>query len=209
MALLGHVSAEMSLRYGRLFDATVRDEYERALDLAKAQLGPVLPAERTRLPLAAITGGNWQDAPLIKSRLAGGYCLRTAAQGPAPTPTSASTARTSAPRPASCRCCSCSAPTPKRSPPTPTPAAGATRQPGTAASSNDSTCSSRRPRPADHDQLDPASRPPAPQLAAAGQPVTFRAVAARAGIGRATLYRRPDLRAVVEEHRTRGQDAAP
>ena len=31
MALLGHVSAEMSLRYGRLFDATVRDEYTRAL----------------------------------------------------------------------------------------------------------------------------------------------------------------------------------
>jgi len=82
MALLGHVSAEMSLRYGRLFDATVRDEYTRALALAKAQLGPVLPAERTQLPLAAVTGGNWREAPLIKARLAGGYCLRTAAQGP-------------------------------------------------------------------------------------------------------------------------------
>jgi site-specific recombinase XerD len=82
MALLGHVSAQMSLRYGRLFDATVRDEYERALTLAKAQLGPVLPAERTRLPLADVTAGNWRDAPLIKSRLAGGYCLRAAAQGP-------------------------------------------------------------------------------------------------------------------------------
>jgi site-specific recombinase XerD len=82
MALLGHVSAEMSLRYGRLFDATVRDEYTRALALAKAQLGPVLPAERTQLPIAGITGGNWRDAPLIKARLAGGYCLRAAAQGP-------------------------------------------------------------------------------------------------------------------------------
>ena len=71
----------MSLRYGRLFDATVRDEYDRALTLAKAQLGPVLPGDRTQLPLAGITGGNWQDAPLIKARLAGGYCLRTAAQG--------------------------------------------------------------------------------------------------------------------------------
>jgi site-specific recombinase XerD len=81
MALLGHVSAAMSLRYGRLFDATVRDEYQRALTLAKAHLGPVLPGERTRLPLAAISGGNWRDAPLIKARLAGGYCLRTAAQG--------------------------------------------------------------------------------------------------------------------------------
>jgi integrase len=82
MALLGHVSAEMSLRYGRLFDATVRDEYTRALALAKTQLGPVLPAERTQLPIAGITGGNWRDAPLIKARLAGGYCLRAAAQGP-------------------------------------------------------------------------------------------------------------------------------
>jgi len=82
MALLGHVSAEMSLRYGRLFDATVRDEYQRALTLAKAQLGPVLPADRTQLPVAAITSGNWRDAPLLKSRLAGGYCLRAAAQGP-------------------------------------------------------------------------------------------------------------------------------
>jgi len=82
MALLGHVSAAMSLRYGRLFDATVRDEYQRALTLAKAQLGPVLPGERTQLPLAAVTGGNWRDTPLIKARLAGGYCLRAAAQGP-------------------------------------------------------------------------------------------------------------------------------
>ncbi|OCB25289.1 integrase, partial [Mycobacterium intracellulare subsp. yongonense] len=39
MALLGHASAEMSLRYGRLFDATVRTEYERALTAAKAHLG--------------------------------------------------------------------------------------------------------------------------------------------------------------------------
>ena len=82
MALLGHVSATMSLRYGRLFDATVRDEYTRALTQAKAQLGPVLPGNRTELPIAAVTGGNWRDAPLIKARLAGGYCLRAAAQGP-------------------------------------------------------------------------------------------------------------------------------
>ena len=82
MALLGHVSAEMSLRYGRLFDATVRAEAERALTLAKERLGPVLP-QRTPLPIAEITGGSgdWRDVPLVKARLAGGYCLRTAAQG--------------------------------------------------------------------------------------------------------------------------------
>ena len=82
MALLGHVSAEMSLRYGRLFDTTVRADYEKALTLAKSRLGPVLP-ERSPLPLTDITGGQtrWQDAELIKTRLSGGYCLRTAAQG--------------------------------------------------------------------------------------------------------------------------------
>jgi len=81
MALLGHVSAEMSLRYGRLFDATVRAEYERALDLAKARIGP-LPETRTRIP---VTGdGDWRNAPAIKARLAGGYCLRAPAQGACP-----------------------------------------------------------------------------------------------------------------------------
>ncbi len=44
-------------------------------------------------------------------------------------------------------------------------------------------------------------------LAAAGQPVTFQEVAARAHISRTTLYRRADLRAVIEEHRARGRDA--
>jgi integrase len=82
MAMLGHVSAEMSLRYGRLFDETVRADYERALTQAKAQLGPVLPS-RTQLPIADISGGatDWKDTPTIKARLAGGYCLRTPAQG--------------------------------------------------------------------------------------------------------------------------------
>ncbi|MBA3262039.1 MAG: tyrosine-type recombinase/integrase [Thermoleophilaceae bacterium] len=76
MALLGHSSAAMSLRYGRLFDATVRADYERALTLAKERLGPVLPDTPTKAP-----DGDWRELPLIKSRMAGGYCLRTAAQG--------------------------------------------------------------------------------------------------------------------------------
>jgi hypothetical protein len=86
MALLGHHSAEMSLRYGRLFDATVRTEYERALDLAKqntpAAMTPADSAGRTQLPLTVITGGHdWKETPLLKSRMAGGFCLRTPAQG--------------------------------------------------------------------------------------------------------------------------------
>ncbi|MDA8265445.1 MAG: tyrosine-type recombinase/integrase [Actinomycetota bacterium] len=76
MAMLGHVSAEMSLRYGRLFDETVRADYERALTLAKGRLGEVLP-EATLVRLET----DWHKAPLVKTRLAGGCCVRTLAQG--------------------------------------------------------------------------------------------------------------------------------
>lgn len=76
MAMLGHVSAEMSLRYGRLFDATVRADYEKALTLAKERLGPVLPE-----PTMVTLDTDWRNAPLIKARLSGGYCVRTLAQG--------------------------------------------------------------------------------------------------------------------------------
>ena len=44
-------------------------------------------------------------------------------------------------------------------------------------------------------------------LAAADQPITVDAVADHSGIGRATLYRHPELRAVIEEHRQRERDA--
>ena len=82
MALLGHVSAEMSLRYGRLFDATVKAEYERALTSAKSQLAAMPvdpPGGRRRLPLLT---GDWKEAPAIKARLAGGFCVRAQVQGP-------------------------------------------------------------------------------------------------------------------------------
>jgi site-specific recombinase XerD len=97
MALLGHVSAEMSLRYTHLFDTTVRAEYERALTLAKTRIGPMpTPTGRTTTILVTAdtpAGGcgsgcsnddDWRDAPFIKSRLAGGHCLRAPAQGACP-----------------------------------------------------------------------------------------------------------------------------
>jgi hypothetical protein len=45
------------------------------------------------------------------------------------------------------------------------------------------------------------------ELTRSSEPVTFTAVAERADIGRATLYRNPQLRAVIDEHRTRQTDA--
>ncbi|MHB1818178.1 MAG: hypothetical protein ACYCO9_09115 [Streptosporangiaceae bacterium] len=68
----------MSLRYGKLLDATVRTEYERALDLARQRLG-AMPAGRAGLALAGVTGGGaeWKDAPALKSRRpAGSACGR-------------------------------------------------------------------------------------------------------------------------------------
>jgi hypothetical protein len=44
-------------------------------------------------------------------------------------------------------------------------------------------------------------------LLAAGQPITFTEVATQVGAGRVTLYRRPELRSVVEEHRQRDREA--
>ena len=44
-------------------------------------------------------------------------------------------------------------------------------------------------------------------LAQGDHPVTFAAVAARAGMSRTTLYRRPELRALVEEHRAQAREA--
>lgn len=44
------------------------------------------------------------------------------------------------------------------------------------------------------------------ELTAAGLPVTFTAIAEQTGISRTTLYRDPELRAVIEEHRHRSHD---
>ena len=60
--------------------------------------------------------------------------------------------------------------------------------------------------PADHDEQARVEAACA-ELAAAGQPVTFAEVAARTRISRTTLYRRPELRAIVEQHRQHGRDA--
>ena len=45
------------------------------------------------------------------------------------------------------------------------------------------------------------------ELATTSEPITFPAVADLVGVGRATLYRRPELRAVVEEHRQHTREA--
>ena len=43
-------------------------------------------------------------------------------------------------------------------------------------------------------------------IAATGKTVTFTAVAEQTGISRTTLYRRPDLRELIEQHRGTAQN---
>jgi hypothetical protein len=66
MAMPGHSSAAMSLRYARLFDSAVRADYERALAQAKTILTVPSPAGQAMLPVTDITGGNagWKDVHL-------------------------------------------------------------------------------------------------------------------------------------------------
>jgi hypothetical protein len=45
------------------------------------------------------------------------------------------------------------------------------------------------------------------QLVERGDTVTFAAVATHAGVPKATLYRRPELRAIVEDHRLGDREA--
>jgi len=83
MRLLGHVSAEMSLRYGHLFDATVRQQYEDALAQMKRQYAPTLmmpPAARA----AQAPDEHWIEAPRLKTRLAHGHCQIDTAHSPCP-----------------------------------------------------------------------------------------------------------------------------
>jgi hypothetical protein len=45
------------------------------------------------------------------------------------------------------------------------------------------------------------------QLVERGETVTFAAVATHPGVAKATLYRRPELRAIVEDHRLGDREA--
>lgn len=83
MHLLGHVTMEMSLRYGHLFDSTVRQQYEQALDKVKQRYAPdmyELPVVQPKPPCATIlpAASDWMEEHALKTRLAHGYCLRQA-----------------------------------------------------------------------------------------------------------------------------------
>jgi integrase len=80
MHLLGHQSMDMSLRYGRLFDATVRAEYEAALETFKQKYSPTMLAQAAQPPVDSA----WLASRGHKERLVHGRCLRPTATGCCP-----------------------------------------------------------------------------------------------------------------------------
>ena len=82
MALMGHVTPEMTLRYAKLASPTIRSAYQAAMD--KVRAGQLIP-------LTAVDGAPpvpdkvaWLHSEMLKTRLAHGFCARPKAAGPCP-----------------------------------------------------------------------------------------------------------------------------
>lgn len=81
MALMGHVTPEMTLRYARLASPTVRAAYERAMDKVRLrQPLPLAPAGKPVVPERV----EWLSSEMLKTRVAHGYCSRHLAAGACP-----------------------------------------------------------------------------------------------------------------------------
>jgi integrase len=73
MALMGHVSAEMTLRYASLASPTVRAAYEAAINKVRVRTVLVIgPAGKTAAPARV----EWLRSEMLKTRVAHGYCSR-------------------------------------------------------------------------------------------------------------------------------------
>ncbi|MGH3303759.1 MAG: hypothetical protein ACRDOK_19190, partial [Streptosporangiaceae bacterium] len=73
MALLGHVSTEMTLRYASLASPAIRTAYEEAMSKARARMMlPIAPVGQPIIPGRV----DWLRAEMLKTRVAHGYCSR-------------------------------------------------------------------------------------------------------------------------------------
>ncbi|MDA8358578.1 MAG: tyrosine-type recombinase/integrase [Actinomycetota bacterium] len=71
MALLGHRTPEMTIRYARLSSPTLRSAYDQALGKVAPRI-PVAPAGLPAVPDRV----SWLSAEMLKTRVAHGYCAR-------------------------------------------------------------------------------------------------------------------------------------
>lgn len=71
MALLGHRSPEMTIRYARLASPTLRSAYDQAIGKMR-QLLPIAPPGPAQVPDRV----QWLNSEMLKTRVAHGYCSR-------------------------------------------------------------------------------------------------------------------------------------
>lgn len=79
MALLGHVTPEMTIRYATLASPTLRDAYDQAIGTMRRQL-TLTPIGRPIVPDKVA----WLASEMLKTRVAHGYCSRHESQGACP-----------------------------------------------------------------------------------------------------------------------------
>jgi integrase len=81
MALMGHVTPEMTLRYARLASPAIRTAYEAAMGKVRARTTLILGAgRRTAVPSRV----DWLAGEMLKTRVAHGYCSREPVAGACP-----------------------------------------------------------------------------------------------------------------------------
>jgi integrase len=79
MAVLGHVTPEMTLRYATLASPALRSAYDQAIGKVRKTL-PIAPAGRPIVPDKV----DWIASEFLKTRVAHGYCSRHLAAGACP-----------------------------------------------------------------------------------------------------------------------------
>jgi hypothetical protein len=79
MALLGHVTPEMTIRYATLASPTLRGAYDEAMGKMRRQL-TLTPVGRPIVPDKVA----WLASEMLKTRVAHGYCSRHESQGSCP-----------------------------------------------------------------------------------------------------------------------------
>jgi hypothetical protein len=82
MALMGHVTPEMTLRYAKLASPTIRSAYQAAM--GKVRAGQLLPLTAVGAAPPVPDRVQWLHAEMLKTRLAHGFCARPKAAGPCP-----------------------------------------------------------------------------------------------------------------------------
>jgi len=79
MALLGHVTPEMTIRYATLASPTLRGAYDEAMGKMRRQL-TLTPVGQPIVPDKV----SWLASEMLKTRVAHGYCSRHESQGACP-----------------------------------------------------------------------------------------------------------------------------